>query len=276
MSGFVPTLREQLVEAAAREQSRRVPQRPELRPRALVLAGAGALLALIVALAALGGLQPEPRVADRPPPPAPEGRELFGGSLQPGVRYRTTDFVPALSFAVGDEDWFVEDSTGVDFLYLDRRNRSGEPGGEVAPVTALAFHRVSQVYEAGGRGLRGSLAAAPADMHRWLARHPDVRVGPRRPATVAGVPGTVFEAEISFTRPAHRDPWCWQELREVCTALAPAFMFPDGSRLRTYVLPAGSEPLLITLLALPGGDLDDLEEPAARLLDTLRIGITPP
>jgi len=276
MSGFVPTLREQLVEAAAREQARRVPRRPELRPRPLALAGAAALLALIVALAALGGLQPEPRVADRPPQPAPEGRELFGGSLQPGVRYRTTDFVPALSFAVGDEDWFVEDSTGVDILYLDRRNRSGEPGGEVAPVTALAFHRLSQVYEAGGRGLRGSLAAAPADMHRWLARHPDVRVGPRRPATVAGVPGTVFEAEISFTRPAHRDPWCWQELREVCTALAPAFMFPDGSRLRTYVLPAGSEPLLVTLLALPGGDLDDLEEPAARLLDTLRIGITPP
>jgi hypothetical protein len=276
MSGFVPELRAQLVEAAAREQARRLPRRPEPRPRALALAGAAALLMLLVAIAALGGLQPEPRVADRAPQPAPEGRELFGGSLQPGVRYRTTDFVPALSFAVADDDWFAEDASGVDVLWLDRRNRTGEPGGEHAPVTTLGFHRLSRVHEADVRGLRASLAAAPADIHGWLARHPDVRVGPRRPATVAGVPGTVFEAEISFRRPAHRDPWCWRRFRELCTALAPGFVLPDGSRLRTYVLPAGPEPLLITLLALPGGDLADLEEPAARLLDTLRIGITPP
>jgi len=273
MSDFVPALREQLVDAAARRVPRR---RPQPRPQALALAGAAALLLVLVALAALGGLQPEPRVADRPPAPAPEGRELFGGGLQAGVRYRTGAFVPTLSFRVADDDWFVEDATGVDHLWLDRRNRTGEPGGEFAPVNGLAFVRLAQVHEPGTRRLRASLTTAPADLHGWLARHPDLRVGRRRAATVAGVPGTVFETSVSFARPAHRDPWCWEQFREVCTLLAPGFAFPDGSRLRTYVLPAGTDPLLITLFALPGGDLDDLEAPAGRLLDSLRIGVTAP
>ena len=53
---------------------------------------------------------------------------------------------------------------------------------------------------------------APADLHAWLARHPDLRVSTAEPVTVAGVEGVAFEVEVRFSRPVHSDPFCRRDL----------------------------------------------------------------
>ncbi len=121
MSDFVSGLRAELVTAAEREQARRVTWRlPEPRFLLAGLAGAAALAAVLVLLAS-GGLRTEPGPPEPAETPVPEGRELFGGSLEPEVRYRTRAFVPALSFAVPDDLWFVPDASAADLLVLQRR-----------------------------------------------------------------------------------------------------------------------------------------------------------
>ena len=47
-----------------------------------------------------------PRPRRRATPPQRE-RDLFGGSLEPRVRYRTRSFTPTLSFVAGDSEWLV-------------------------------------------------------------------------------------------------------------------------------------------------------------------------
>lgn len=254
--------------------------RGDSRVRGRVVAAIAAAIVLLVAVAVAGGLREEPEVREPPPPkPTPDGRELFGGSLEPGVRYRTRAFVPALSFEVADDDWFVPDATAPAFLQLDRRNRTDAPGSEATPLTSLIISRVVAVFDPHVPGIGASRSPAPAELYEWLRDHPDLRVGRPRPVTVAGVPGEIFDARFRFDRPAHGVP-C-EEARSrsrapqlaTCAALTPGIGFLDGSRVRTYVLATEPNPLVITLAALPGGDLGELAEAAAPVLESLRIGI---
>jgi hypothetical protein len=240
----------------------------------IVLAVAAAVLVAIVVLASAGGVRDDPRGADPTPTPTPAGeRELFGGSLQPGVRYRTRAFVPALSFVVADTEWFVPYATQPDLLALERRNRTAEAGSERRAVAYLTFGRVSHVYRPQVRGLPASLIPAPADLHRWLRRHPDLRVGHTAPATVAGVPAESFPVEVRFRRPAHSDPYCRRRLLRTCALIGPHGSFPNGTRMRTIVLPTEPEPLVINLVGSSRRALAALEAPATAVLNSLRVGV---
>ena len=275
MSDFVSGLRAELVAAAEREQARRVTWRlPEPRFLLAGLAGAAALAAVIVVLAS-GGLRTEPAPPQPADPPVPEGRELFGGSLEPDVRYRTRAFVPALSFSVPDDRWFVPDASAADLLILERRNLQQDEDLrlEGPPTGFLAFSRLQQVFEPDTRGLDASLAAAPADLEAWLRAHPDLRVEEASPVTVGGVPGTTFRAQVRFDRPAHSDPYCRQRFLVTCTIFAPNFSLQDGTRLRFTILRTEPDPLVITLDAPDERSLSELEDVAAPVLDSLRIGV---
>jgi hypothetical protein len=273
MSDFVTTLREELVEAAEREQLRRVPRVPRPSPRLALGLAAVAALALIVALAASAL---NTRVSDdesRPAvTPTPEGRDLFGGTLTPDVRYRTTVFRPQLSFVVADDSWLAVDTTLTDQLQLARVKRGGIPPGPEEPrLQQLIFLRVTQVADPSVRGLVASQIAAPADLYEWLRDHPDLRVGPSRPVTVAGIRGERFDVRPQFDRPAHVDPWCRRYHLIRCTYVMAGLNPPSGVHLRMTLLPTGPQPLLIVMAGNTAADMAAVERAAAPVLESLQI-----
>jgi hypothetical protein len=272
VSDFVTALREQLVDAAERDRARRLPRLHPPAPRLVLAVAATAAMALIVLLAA-GALSPREVDDERQAaPPAPEGRELFGGEVEPGVRYRTREFIPALSFEVTGDDWQVVDTTQPDVLVLYQGDGYFDPPVR-RPPGALWFMRVLQVHDPAVRGLAASVAPAPPDLHEWMRAHPDLRVGPERPVTVAGVPGDSFLATVRFRRPTHDLPDCRTRFQVTCTALTPKMAFQDATRLRVTVLRTEPEPLVIMLEHFTRAGLRDMEEAAAPVLDSLRIGV---
>ena len=273
MSDLVTALREQLVDAAEREQARRLPRLQTPAPRFVLAAVATAAMALILVLAA-GALDPRPVEEERQAAePTPEARPLFGGEIEPGVRYRTREFVPALSFTVADDQWHVIDTAQPDLLILDHGQGLFEPEGERRPPGGLWFTRILQVHDPAVRGLDASVTTAPADLHAWMREHPDLRVGRERAVTVAGVPGSSFGVTVRFGRPTHDFPDCRLRHRVTCTALTPRMAFQDRTLLRVIVLRTEPEPLVIMLEHFTWAGLRQLEEAAAPVLESLRIGV---
>jgi hypothetical protein len=270
---FAEQLRDELVAAAEREQARRLPRVVAPGPRVMLAAGAAAALLLVLALA-VAALDTRPvERGDRPAAsPTPGARPLFGGTLEPDVRYRTTEFVPALSFVVGDDRWMAVDTTLPDELRLARVDRgAAEP--DPPRIRQLVFQRISEVVDPSARSPQAALVPVPADLHAWLGEHPDLRVGRARPVTVAGVPGERFDVRARFDEPALRDPWCERYQVEPCTFLAPGLNPPDGMTLRMTVLRTGPEPLVITLGGITGEDLAAVERAARPVLRSLQIGV---
>ena len=274
MTDFVTALREELVEAAEREQLRRVPRLPRPAPRLALAAAARAAIALIVLLAAAALRTQAPDDEQRQAAPQRvEGRDLFGGELLPRVRYRTRAFSPTLAFEVADRDWRAAVTTERDLLLIDHGEPYFDPvSGERRPPGALWFTHILEVYDPAVRSLPASLAQAPADLHAWMSAHPDLRVGPAEPVTVAGVAGESFDVDVRFRRPAHGDPRCRESFQVTCTALTPSLSFQDHTLLRVTVLRTGSEPLVIMLEHFRRGALRNLQKAAAPVLESLRIG----
>jgi hypothetical protein len=273
MSDFVTALREELVDAAERERSRRLPRLQAPAPRLVLAAVATAAMALIVLLAA-GGLST--RTGDdghEAAEPTPEARELFGGTLERNVRYRTRAFIPALEFEVPESGWQTIDTARTHVLVLDYGEPYFEPDGKRRPPAALWFTRILQVNDPAVRGLQASVTSAPADLYGWMRAHPDLRVGPAEPVTVAGVLGESFAVEVRFKRPAHASPDCRQRFLVTCTVLTPEMAFQDHTLLRVTVLRTEPEPLVIMYEHFTRAGLRDLEEAAAPVLESLRIGV---
>lgn len=272
MSDFVSALREQLVDAAEREQAHRLPRWHAPAPRVVLAVAAAAAMALIVLLAASAlntrPLEDERQAAE----PTPEARELFGGTIEPGVRYRTRAFIPALSFEVTGTAWQVVDTTQPDVLILDHGEGFFDPGGERRPPPALWFMRVLQVNDPAVRGLVESEVPAPADLYAWMRKHPDLRVGPRRPVTVGGVAGESFGVAVRFRRPTHDVPDCRLRYQVVCTALTPLAAFQDGTLLRVTILETEPDPLVVMVQHFTRAGLREMEQEAAPVLESLRIG----
>jgi hypothetical protein len=233
-----------------------------------------AATAAIVVVLATGGLRDAPSHRGEVPAarPTPEGRELFGGTLEEGVRFRTQAFIPALSFVATGPDWEVRDATSPDILGITLRGRRTETGQEV-PRGELVFARVTQVYDPKVKGLQRSLTTAPADLYAWLRAHPDLRVGPEAPVTVEGVPGRRFDVTARFNRPAHEDPQCVLRTLEVCTFLAPNVGMIDGDRARITILQTEPDPLIVFEVAYPTSTPAVVEKAAEPLLKSLRIGV---
>src|SRR5919197_1072875 len=85
--------------------------------RVLGAAAAALLLAIVAFAASSSGVKGVPEAPTPQPTPATE-RELFGGSLQPGLRYHTRAFIPQLSFVASDTEWMVDDATRTNSLVI--------------------------------------------------------------------------------------------------------------------------------------------------------------
>ena len=108
---------------------------------------AAAVLVAIVAFAAAGtGVRNQQATPTPTPQPRPAAdRDLSVGSLQPGVRYHTRAFIPALSFEVADTEWIVTDAGRPNMLTLERAQSHHLPAGHRAAAgigpDVLAHHR---------------------------------------------------------------------------------------------------------------------------------------
>jgi hypothetical protein len=269
---FVSELRQELVDAAEREQARRMPRVHVPVRRTLLAATAAAALALLVVIAA-GSLSTAPDDGPIVAEPTPGARPLFGGEIVPGVRYETRVFVPTLSFVVRDDEWRAAITDRPDVLLLERGEGWFEPGGERRPPAALSFGYIREVYDPSVRGLQASRIPAPTDLYAWLRAHPDLRVGPAEPVTVAGVPGERFLIEVRFDRPTHPDPECRRRWQVTCTAIDPRGSVQTGTLIQMTILETEPDRLVITVEHFTRAGLRDLEEAAAPVLESLRIGV---
>jgi hypothetical protein len=230
---------------------------------------AAILLAIVAFAASSGGVKQ--RAAPPPPTATPESeRALFGGSLEPRVRYRTRSFAPHLSFVVGDTEWLVEDATQPDHLVVERRIRTSRPGSELPSRSAVVFSRIFEVVDpASGRLLYFD------SLYDWLRRHPDLAVGRPEPVAIAGIDGMRFDEVVRFAerQPARAASACARVLRR-CTLIAPGRYYENGTWMHTYVLPLASDnPLVIDVVGRTHRDLEKVEAPAAELLRTLRVSV---
>jgi hypothetical protein len=224
------------------------------REQVVMGAVAAAVLVAIVALAAAGGGVKQITATPTPAPPEGGDRPLFGGSLEPGVRYRARFFVPALSFAVADAEWIAQGTTQTDRLLLVRRIRTGAPGGERDPRSYLSFSRSSLPA--------GRLRRAMRSDRRLV-------VGRPRAALVAGVPAESFPVGLRFRDQAT----ACRTLLLVCTTIPPGRYLTAGTRMRRIVLRMEPGTLVIDVIGATQRDLDKVEAPAADVLRTLRIGV---
>ena len=255
MSDFVTALREELVGAAERERSRRLPRWHPPAPRVGLAFGGDRGDR---ADRAPGGRRAEHADARRRAPRPRRARRrratCSAATLQPGVRYRTRAFAPALSFAVtGDE---LAGRRHDPARRAGPRPRRGlfDPGRRAPPARRLWFTRVLQVYDPAVRGLASSVRAGTRRPPRLDARRtPTCASGPERPVTVAGVPGNRFDVAVRFRRPTHDLPDCRRRFQVTCTALTPRMAFQDRTLLRVTILDTEPEPLVIMLEQLHEG-----------------------
>jgi hypothetical protein len=272
---FVAELRQELVEAAEREQTRRVPRLGSPSPRLVVAVAVAAVMALALVLAA-AALNTRP-VDDRNPTPAvtptPDARVLFGGTMTPDVRYVTAGFVPTLSFLVRDGKWRAVVTDRSDLLLLERGEGYFEPGGERRPPAALTFSYVREVFDPAVPGLQASRRPAPADFQAWLRAHPDLVVGRAEAVTVGGVPGERFPIEVRFDRPTHPDPECRRRWQVTCTALTPGASLQTGTLIEMTILRTEPYPLVIAVDHFTKRGLREVEKAAAPVLESLQIGV---
>jgi hypothetical protein len=243
--------------------------RRDVRVRRDLLVLGAVAAALLVAIVAFAASTTVTNRSSSPTPtatPASE-RDLFGGSLEPRVRYRTRAFEPMLSFVPGDTEWLARDTTSPDYLLIERRNRTGQPGGEYPGRAWLVFSRLPTLYAP----RRAGPIVAPANLYAWMRRHPDLTVGPRRQVVVAGRAGYRFTERVRFRRPARFPATCIR-LDVACTAIAPNRGLLNGARMHTFVLQMSDPyPLVIDVIGLGSRDLDEIEAPAAEVLRTLRV-----
>jgi hypothetical protein len=230
-------------------------------------AAAAALLVAIVAFAASTTVKTPPSAPTPTATPASQ-RDLFGGSLEPRVRYRTYEFEPRLSFVPGDAEWLVVNASRADNLVLERRHRSGEPGGELPSRSALIFSRINEVVDP-----RSGDAIQVDDLYSWLEQHPDLDVSRAQPVTLAGLDGLRFDERVRFTRPARPASVCRSQLID-CTLIAPNRYYANGIRMHTIVLPLYRAPLVIDIVGRTQRDLDMVEAPAEEVLRTLEVEVT--
>jgi len=268
-SGLEPelaaALRARLVAAAARRARRRL--------RVPLLPLVAALTAAAVGVAALTLLERRPSQRERSVvPPGADVRPLFGGTLQPNVRYGTLALQPAVTLRVADRRWLALSTESADLLQLARAEQPAGDGLARRPLSRSWFSigRMTTVYDPAKRGLERSLSPGPADPAGWLRAHPDVAAGPPRPARVAGLEGEVLDLRYRFSRPAHAVAEC--ELRGLeCTALAPGEFHRDGALARVYVLKSDPGPLVVMLEALDAEAFRALEAAARPVLDSLAL-----
>lgn len=189
------------------------------------------------------------------------------GPLEPGVRYTTSRFQPALTYTVPDDGWGnYEDLTGNFLLVPPGNSLNGVNAGtsdflgvyrSVAPSEFVALPACA------ARPVPG-VAATPEAMAGWLAGRAELTVTPPTPVTVGSLSGLVLD--VSVARGA-AIPTCVDGGVEVTVALLFSGVTPSsldhgvifGLAMRLYLLTYADGILAVEVddIASAPGTLDD-------------------
>jgi hypothetical protein len=267
VSRFRAALRDELVAAAGRP----LPGRPP--PRRAVLVRAGLAVAALLALGLAAFVLPWG--AERAPTPQGAalqpagitGQQLFSGSLENGVRYRTRALVPAVSFQAAGAQWLADDAQSPTDLVLSVGARRFHPPRFQPPLLTVTFGRLPQVVDP----RTNAALPAPHDLVGWLRAHPDLRTRPPVRVQLGGRPASRMDFTV-VARPLREDPFCRQRFQIRCTQLAPNASIRAGSAGRLFVVPARPDPLVVAVLSSDPRRLPALIHDSEPLLASLRIG----
>lgn len=263
-SDFVSNLRAELVAAAQREERRRLPQLPSLRPLIPVVCGAALIAAALVLLL-------PPAHHQQVAKPHDQAKPLVGGTVDAGVRYRTAGFFVPLQLTFPDRRWIAE-STGPDLLAFRRQRMPLVADPDRPPLGFLWFdENTAPVYDPGISNLANSLTPAPKRMLRWLREHPDIDAQAPRRTTVAGHEARVMDVTVRFKHPTHPALQC-EGVPTQCTALGPGDnAHPNGARMRVWEIGTRRGRLYVVVEGYDEADFRAVAEAAQHLLEHLNI-----
>ena len=263
MSDFVSDLRRELVAAAEREERRRLPALPPLRPLLPAL-----VVAALLAIAAVVAISALPHEDHQVAKPRGEAKTLFGGTLEPGVRYRPQGFAPPLELTVSDRRWNAEE-VSPDFVVLSRQAVIGSP----APALGyIAFIRDDlRLYDPRKRDTDRALMPMPKDYLAWLSAHPDIDAQAPRATRLAGHEARVMDLTFRFRRPAHAALRC-EGTGFACSALGPGDAHRNGERQRVWEIDTDAGRMYVFVTGFDAEGFRDVERAAAPVLEKLKIG----
>jgi hypothetical protein len=271
MTDFRDSLRAELVAAAARPLPRR-----HAVGRPVLVRGAAVALAVVAAVLAIVVLPWGPRHAPAPAmraTPLP-GQPLFGGSLDPGVRYATRALQPQISFRVSGDRWFVYDATSPTSLFLQRREGNPAKGTELPPRLFLGYFRMPRVTDPG----TGAVRPAPDDLVGWLRSNPNLGITAVTRTQLFGHPATRLAVHIP-THPMRVDANCGFAKVTVasqppavatCAAMAPDVALATDSA-GYLIVPDGADPLIVVQLSLVPARVGEIVRDSAPLLASTLI-----
>jgi hypothetical protein len=265
MSDFREALRSELVAAAGRPLPRRqLPPRPVLlRAGALAVAAVAVALAIFVLPWGAQHAPPEPAVQ----PPGVTGQPLFGGTLEPGVRYASRHLVPTVSFVASGLPWMAGGTQSPLLLQLIASGKGFQMPKLNRPALSLSFARLPQVVDP----KTDNVLPAPKDLVGWLRAHPDLRAGTPARVTLAGRAATRLDFTV-VAHPSREDPFCRSRFQFSCALLGPDASIKAGSAVRLFVVPGRPDPLLVSLISSDPSQLGRLIKGSESLLASLRIG----
>jgi hypothetical protein len=218
----------------------------------------------VAAIVLVGPKQGAERPAGRP---AGDVRPLYGGTLEPGVRYGSVALVPSVSFSVGDKGWLAKATEGSDLVLLEREAGRDAAGAPNPARAGMSFSRLREVYDPA----TGKAVPAPADILGWLRAHPDIDAGRPRPVRLAGLDGQVLDLTFRFTKPALEELMCRDLQTARCTLLAPGEWHLNGAMERVYVLDSDPGPLVVAVEGFDAAAFRGAQAAAQPILDSLEV-----
>jgi hypothetical protein len=195
------------------------------------------------------------------------GQPLFGGTLEPGVRYATRDLVPAVSFVASGLPWMADGTQSPLALTLVATGKGFQMPKLDRPALVLTFARLPNVVDP----KTNNVLPAPKDLIGWLRAHPDLRAGTPVPVTLAGRAATRLDFTV-VAHPSREDPFCRTRYQFSCALLGPDASIKAGSAVRVFVVPGQPDPLLVTLISSDPSKMGRLIKGSEPLLASLRIG----
>ena len=207
----------------------------------------GVLLALVFGVSACGG--DEQQVSK--PQPLPEKRH----ELRPG-EYRSEEFVPSLSFSVG-EGWTTSPPEVFDAFLLTR-------GGTVG----LGFVNAQQVYEPSRSGIP-TVVEAPKDLVGWFQQHPYLRTSEPEPVTVGGVKGVQLDVIVETLPEDYSGPCAGDCVDIFRSSGLGSIAFLKDSKSRVIVLEGVDGQTVVMGFSIPATRFDENVPEAQKVIDSV-------
>lgn len=228
---------------------------------------------------------PKPNGTQAPSGPATAAKTVTTGQqLGPGT-YKTSNFMPGMTFTIPDGTWYVEADDAAQGFALSSTSKCGADCVEVSWSGLQEAKIIDDPFLEGPvlldpAQLAPHLQPLPDDLLGWLASHPYVHITNQQPVTIDGVTGTEWDeldsAPPEGTRPcqaygANGRPCAFLAALAPSIAASPMIVTYDGSALHGYLLTLPGGRVTMTIGADKGPEFDRLSPAAQQIVSSTRF-----